>query len=383
MKYLKTFLSLGCIISTVFVTSGCWNYREVEDLAVVSGMAIDKNDGKFYVTSEIIDVTGGKNSKISTRLITSEGITIFDALRKTIKKAGKRLYFSHAEIFIIGEEVAKEGLVPVMDWVSRDTEPRDALHILISKERTAKEILQHKPMTSDVLSFELRKMIKYEKSLAFTPDVQEWQFIVDLAAAGISATLPTVNLTTDDNSMIPEITGTGVFKQDRLVGYLNGEETKTMLFIKNKIKGGLLSKKEYKDNSETNVALEIFKNKTKLKPRFANGKITMEISTDTDASIGENGGRENYIDEPARTKLKTDFEAMLENNIKNLVKKTQEQYDSDIFGFGKAVKLGMPDLWKQIEYRWDQLYKDVEVEVHSTINIKNSAFTTKPIRVGD
>jgi spore germination protein KC len=367
----------------VFITSGCWNYREVEDLAVVSGMAFDKNDDKFFVTSEIINVTGGRDSKISTKLITSEGITIFDALRKTIKTAGKRLYFSHAEVIIIGTEVAKEGVIPVMDWVRRDAEPRDTLHFLVSKEKSAKEILQHQPITSDVLSFELNDMLKSEKSLSYAIDTAEWQFIKDLAAMGVSATLPTVDLTMDDNKLVPEITGTGVFKQDRLVGFFNGEETKTMLFIKDKIKGGLLDKKEYKDNSETSVALEIFKNKTKLKPHFANGKTTIEINTNTDVAIGENGGRDNCIDEPARTKLKTDFEAMLEINIKNLVKKAQEQYDTDIFGFGKLIKLNMPDLWKQIESDWDKLYKSVDVDVHSTINIKNSASKSKPIKVGD
>ncbi len=383
MKFLKTFLSAVCILSMAFISSGCWNYREVESLAVVSGMAFDKNGGKYSVTFEIINVTGGRDSKTNTKLVTSEGVTIFDAVRKTIKTAGKKLYFSHAEVIIISSEVAKAGVIPVMDWVLRDTEPRNTIHILISKERSAKEILKRQPITADILSFELNEMIKSEKSLAYAIDTEEWQFVEDLAETGISATLPTVDLTMDDNKLTPEITGTGIFKEDRLVGLLDGEETKTMLFIKDKIKGGLLVKKEYGNNSVTGVALDIYKNKTKLKPRFSNGKFTIEINTSTDVSLNENGGRENYIDEPARTKLKTDFEAMLENNIKNLVKKTQEQYGCDIFGFGKLVKLNMPDLWKQTEHHWNELYKNVEVDVHSTINIKDSAFQRKPIKTGD
>lgn len=363
--------------------SGCWNYREVEQLAIVSGMAFDKNGDNYSITSEIVEVSGGRESKTKTSLITSEGVTIFDALRKAIKKAGKRLYFSHAEIIILSREVAEEGIVPVLDWVSRDAEPRYMLHFLISKEKTAKDILKQKPMTMDVLSFELNDMLNSQKSLSYAEDIEEWQFINDLTEMGVSATLPTVNITTDSDKLTPEIMGTGVFKQDKLVGFLDGEETKTMLFVKDKIKGGLLVKKEYKGSSVTNISLEIHNNKTHVKPHFANGKITMEINTNTDVVLAENGGRENYIEEPARTKLKMDFEAMLQNDIKDLVKKMQVQYDSDIFGFGKAVKLSMPELWKRIEPNWEQIYKNIEVKVHSTINIKNSGLLSKSIKAGD
>jgi spore germination protein KC len=367
---------------TVLCT-GCWNYREVEKLAIASGLAIDKIDDEYLVTIEIVDIKGGRDSKISTRLVSTEGSTIFDAVRKSIKTAGKRLYFGHAEVVIVSTEIAEEGMIPVMDWIGRDAELRNTLHFLISKEKSAKEILEQQPMTSDVLSFQLNDMLLSQKNLSYAQHIEEWQFVNDLGAMGISSTLPTIDLTTDSDKLIPEITGTAVFKEDKLIGFLNGEETKTMLFIKDKIKGGLLVNKEYDNDSATNISLEIFKNKTKQTLNYANGKITIVIDTNTDVTLGENGGVENYIEEPGQTKLKNDFEEMLESNIKSLVKKTQEQYDSDIFGFGKTVKLSMPDLWKQIEPKWSQIYKDVKTEVHSTINIKNSAFQSKPVKAGD
>lgn len=383
MKHIKVLLLLICLLSMTALISGCWNYREVENLAIVSGLAIDKKDDGYLVTTEIIDIKGVKESKISTKLLSVEGPSIFDAVRNTIKIAGKRLYFSHAKVVVINRKIAEEGLIPVMDWLGRDNEPRYTLYLLISKENSAEEILSQYTITSEVPSFELNEMLKAERSLSNTLEIEEWEFINDLAATGISATLPTVDLTEYNGKLTPEITGTGVFKKDKLVGFLDAEETKTMMFIKDKIKGGLLTRKEYEDSTPTNISLEIYKNKTKLKPHYANGKITMEINTSTDVSIGEIGGEENYIDEAGRIKMKENFEASLENSIKTLVKKVQEEYGSDIFGFGKTVKLDMPDVWKQIEPQWEQLYKDVHVEVHSTMNIMNSAFQSKPIKVGD
>lgn len=383
MRYIRKFLLLGCIVLIITLLSGCWNYREVEDLAIVSGFAVDKKDDHYLVTTEIISIGSGKDSKITTKLLSMEGTSIFDAFRNAIKIAGRRLYSSQAEIIIVSKEIAEEGIIPVLDFIGRDTEPRSTLHILVSKEKSAKEILEQQPVTSDILSFELNDMLMSEKSLSNALDIEEWQFANDLAGMGISATLPMIDLNKDNNKPLPEITGTGVFKEDKLVGFLDGEETKTLMFIKNKIKGGLLTNKEYQDGSPTNVALEIFSNKTKLKPKYVDGTITMEITTSTDVAIGENGGKDNYIDEAGREKVKKDFEAMLENNIKSLVKKVQEQYDSDIFGFGKTIKMNMPGLWKKIEPKWEQVYKNLDVEVHSTINIKNSAYMSRPIKVGD
>lgn len=383
MKNLRMYLLILILIFNMFSLSGCWNYREIEDLAIVSGLAFDKQGDNYIVTTEIVDIKGGKNSKISTILISSEGTTIFDAVRKSIRKSGKRLYHSHAEIVIISTQLAKEGIIPILDWINRDAEQRYTLHFLVSKEKSAKEILEQHPMTSDILSFELNNMLKSQKNLSSALDIEQWQFLNDFAAMGISATLPTINITIDSDKLTPEITGTALFKEDKLVGFLDGDDTKTLMFIKNKIKDGLLVNKEYKDNSETRISLEIFKNTTKIKPSYLNGKFTFEININTNVAIDEIGGRVNYAEEPELTKLKKDFEATLENSIKTLVKKVQEQYDIDVFGFGKAVKLDMPGVWKKVESQWNDIFKNIDVEVHSTINIKNSALQQKPVKVGD
>lgn len=383
MKHIKKSMVILCLLPIMAFLSGCWNYREIEKFAIVSGIAIDKKEYKYLVTTETLEMKGGKDTKISTKLLSSEGISVFDAVRNSIKLSGKKLYFSHAKVLIVSKDIAQEGLIPVIDWVNRDAEPRYTMNILVSKEKTAKEILVKQDETTDILSFNLNDMLAAEKSLAHAPKVEVWNFINDISGKGISAILPTVHMTIDGDKMIPEIEGTGVFKGNKLVVYLDGKETEALLFIKNKISGGLLTQKEFLNNSSANVSLEILKNETKLKPRYSDGKIAMEIATRTDVTIGENGGTADFIDEEGRKKIKIDFENNLEAQIKNLVKKVQKDYDSDIFGFGKTVNINNPDLWKKIEPEWEQIFRRVDVEVHSTINIKNSAYASKPIKTGD
>lgn len=380
MKFKKALL-VSLIINCFFL-SGCWNYREIEQFSIVSGLAIDKSESKYILTAEIIESTGGRNAKTSTKLISSEGLTIFDAIRNMIRYPGKKLYFSHAKVVIVSSETAKEGMIPVLDFINRDIEPRYTMKILISKNIEAKKILEA-GSTSEIFSYTLNDMIDAQKNLSSAPKVEVWEFINDLCRFGISATLPTVTLDTMNNKATPKVEGTAVFKGDKLIGYLNGKETKAFLFIKNEIKGGLLTKKVNIENNSANISLEIFSNKTKIKPKIENGKFLIDISTDTDVSIGEISGEIDFSKEEERKKIKSYFEEDLENQIKDLIKKVQTEYGSDIFGFGSAIKIKMPSFWKQIEPKWNELFKTIDVNIKSNINIKNTAYTSKPIKAGD
>jgi spore germination protein KC len=46
-----------CIFLCVFLLCGCWNYRDLEDLNIMMGAAIDKNqeNGEYKLTIEIIN----------------------------------------------------------------------------------------------------------------------------------------------------------------------------------------------------------------------------------------------------------------------------------------------------------------------------------------
>ena len=54
MKKMSLYIAL--IISIIFLT-GCWDYSEIEDLAIASGMAIDIDEDGFYIINvEIVDI---------------------------------------------------------------------------------------------------------------------------------------------------------------------------------------------------------------------------------------------------------------------------------------------------------------------------------------
>lgn len=385
MKAKKLVLLLTEIFLILASTTGCWNYREVDNLAIVAGVAIDKGKNNNYlITVEIVNIeSGGKEAKTTSKKLEMEGETIFDGARNTIKISGKRLYFSHIKIVIISKEIAKEGLVPVLDWFNRDAELRHSIHILVSKEKTATELLSQQSITNEIRSFEIEDMIMAQNSVAKAPNIIISKLIDSLSGEGISATLPAVGITMNQGEKTSELSGTAVFKKDKFVGLLDEKETKDFLFITDNVKKGLIIEKELEENKKANITFEIFKSKTKVKPVYKNGEFTMDILIRPQVAIAEQGTTKDYIDKKGMKQIKTNAEKKMETDIEKLVKKVQEKYGADIFGFGRMIFHDKKKLWKGVKENWDEEFKNVNVKVKVELDIKNSALSRKPIKVGD
>lgn len=384
MKNKLKIIIVFLLIINMNLFTGCWDYREVDHLAIVSGIAVDKStDGKNYLVSfEVIKIaSGGKDSKTTTELIKCEGKTIFEAARNAIMSTGKKLYFSHAKALIISSEVAKEGTANAIDFFNRHVETRRDIGVYISKENNAYDILEQKNPLSEILSLSLDEMQSSEVALAKSPTVVLWNFISDLSSEGISAVLPTISINAQSGKPAPQINGTAIFKKDKLVGFLEGDETNTLLYIQKKAHKGIVV--IIKDAENSKVSMEIMNNNIEIKPKVTNGKVLMNISIKMEVAIGENGSSVVLEKENNRIMLEQNVTDQLRSNIVNLVKKVQNDYDSDIFGFGETIRKELPNEWRKMSKDWDNLFKQVDVEVEAEVKIKNTGLSSKPIKVGD
>lgn len=385
MKILRLFLVLLLITSNIVTCIGCWNYREIEKLAVVAGIAIDRSEdeGKYELTVEFVEIKGGKDAITGSKVVTAEGNTMFDTIRNMIAFTGKRLYWSHTQLIIIGEEVAKDGILKAIDWFNRDSETRSDIDLVISKGSKAKDVFMGEKKTEEVLSYQLSEMLKSEKSLPKAPKVEIWEFINDLESEGVSAFVPAIEMRRSDSAVAPRIYGAAVFKRDQLIGFTTGEETEFILFAKNDIKGGVLAHNQKEKEEVIPVSLEIFKNRTKIKPVMVDGKVQIHMDINTVTAIGEIQGTWDYIEEEGRLKLEKDASQMLSRRIEDVIHQVQEEYDSDVFGFGAKIREEMPEVWNRLKPNWDEQFKTLKVTVDAKVKVKNSAMLSKPLEMGD
>src|SRR5512138_1425561 len=183
MKTVRRILILLLTVNMIFL-SGCWNYRELDNMLMVAGMALDtgKEGFKYHATFELLDLSQGKTG---SKLLETEGDSLFECARNAIGKTKKKLFFSHCKLVVISNQLASEGVAPLFDFLMRDSEPRINLDIIVSKENTAGDILQQKPVTDQLVSIEISDQLKQNTaSLGEAPNVKLYQANNMLADSG-------------------------------------------------------------------------------------------------------------------------------------------------------------------------------------------------------
>lgn len=130
--------------------TGCFEKREVEDLAYVIAIGLDKGTSENSVNISFqlavpIKIAGeGSNGsgKESTSLITLETNSISNAVSRADTMISKEITLSHNKIIVLSEELAKENINYYLSALVTNREIRPKTSIIVHKG-TAKEFLSN------------------------------------------------------------------------------------------------------------------------------------------------------------------------------------------------------------------------------------------------
>ena len=381
---MNRYILIIIILIFCILLTGCWNYREVDSIYIIAGIAIDKvpDKNQYNVTVEFINILENKTEKnVESILLEARGDSIFDAITKMTRISAKRPYWGHATTVIISEEVALEGIIPFLDFIARNEEGRLATNVYISKEKSAKSVLEMKSFSTDIRSYELEIMVNESKHLLKVPALKTYQVINAIAVPKAHIILPAVVTFSNNGEDTNLLSGGAVFSMGKLVGFLEEDDVIPFLFIKDEVNSGILNVKVKEKNPDDTIILEIFKSNTKIKPIYGAETISFDIRIKIDVSIAELTTMTNYISLEGREKLKILAEESLKGQIENHIKDVQKKFGFDIFGFGNIIRQRNPKLWKTIEKDWDSIFMDLNFNIVCDINIKNGGHFLEPLKV--
>ncbi|MBC8061040.1 MAG: Ger(x)C family spore germination protein [Clostridiaceae bacterium] len=386
MRVLKKLVALLLIIVNICSLSGCWSYREIDQLGIAAGMAIDFDDvtSKYIVTIEMLHTEASSEIKGPTsKFYTSNADSIFDAARLLIIKTGKRIFWSHSVIIIVSEYVARTGMVPVLDWVNRDSEPRSDMNLIITKSCSAKQMLMTKSEPTEISSFHLNNIMKSQPLISKMVPATVWEFANGISNELLEPTAPVAEFDKTERKTEQIIYGTAIFKGDKAVGFINGDESFYLLMIKDKLKEGIIVIPKAA-GTNTTTSLEVFHNKTTLTPIYTNGNITMKIRVKTLVAIDEVSGSDDLVvDEVSRNKLIKQTEEIVTQQLLSLIKKMEQDYNADVFGFLSTIKIKSPSIWRRLAKRKDEVFQNITPEINVEIIVKGSGTNSKPIKISN
>ena len=178
MRRILLLLLSGSILISLF---GCYDYREVNDTAMVAGISIDQGEDTIYaVAVEVIQPSDSEKSSPKAKVLKETGNSVEYCLKKLVNAATKDLQFSHCKLILFSEKIAEQGISDLVDYFLRDTEYRADLLLAVVSGNDASEMLSSGEKESRISSYDYASVI--ENSYAETgsvPPTKLYQFPMD------------------------------------------------------------------------------------------------------------------------------------------------------------------------------------------------------------
>jgi len=385
-KFRILIINLILCFCMLFFMSGCLGGREVNDLEIVIGMGVDKGEsaGEILLTAQVVNEAeagrssakgGGEEGTEAYWNVTSTGKSIFEAVRQITHKTGNRLFVSHNQAVIFGNDIAKEGLHKYIDFFLRAHEMRPNALILVAEGR-ASDIMDAKPITEKFPALNISKLIK---TYGFTSHFYKVN-MRDFAACMMSATkapiAPLVTVVEEQDEKDVFISGMAVFKEGKMIGKLNEDEVRGLLWVLGEVKSGVLT--VISPDQQGNVILEILRAKSKVTPELKDGQIIMHIKIKQESSLSEQTTSENMATNEGFEVLQKAAEEAIRHEILAAFEKSKE-LNADIFGFGEMLYKKYIHEWKEIEPKWDDIYPTIQLDIEAEAKILKTDLLKKPV----
>lgn len=380
----------GLLILSLFL-SGCWDRRELNELAITMAIGIDKVEDEYQVTTQVIvpselSMKGGLGRSPVT-LFQAKGDTVYEAIRKLTRDSPRKIYPGHLRMLVIGEELAKEGIADSLELMFRDRELRYDFYIAIAKDMTAAEILN---VTTTIEAIPANKMINAletsEKAFASTSGVTLDDLVADLVSDGKEAVLTGIFVTGDQEigpskQNVESITPSArirydnfaVFKKDKLVGWLTERESRGYNDITNKVKTTVNTISCPKEGKAT---IEVIKFNSDVKGKINKGKAEVDVNIKVKGNVGEVECEIDLTKPETIDQLEKIYEKDLKEIISDTINTVQNKYETDIFGFGEAIHRSNPKEWNKMKENWDEEFSNLTVNVKVVMELQHTGTIT-------
>lgn len=390
--YFKRFnliLLLITMFASTFYLSGCMDKNEIESLGFVVALGLDLGNNNEVIVSLQILKSGDKSQSEKditvgrAKVYICTGNTIYDAIYNLSKQLSMPIKFSNEKCIIIGRKFAETGIQPIIDFTLRFNDTRPTTPILVTNGRAA-DILQMEPPENPISAFTINDLIKRQRYLALVPITTNLEFANNMKSESGISTCGVINIA-KENEQKPNnsfmLSGSAVFRKDKLIGYMNAEETRGMQWIKGKVKLGSIV---IKAKDENKISLHIIKASSSIQPSIVDKQVYIRVNIKEQSNIheilehiSENmsfNNNPNILDWLSKEQDKTIYD-----EVNLAINTAQNRLSADIFDFANVLYREYPHEWNNIKGDWNKLFSHLNIEIDVSSEIKQTGILSNPI----
>ncbi|TRZ39859.1 Ger(x)C family spore germination protein [Niallia circulans] len=377
------------LIVIVSLLSGCWDRKELRNVSVVTGMAVDVGDHQKYKLTVETTAASEVNPRSAegyapANVQALEGNTIAELTHKFNIISEQSLILSHMRVLVISEEVAEKGMMEFMDFMDRNREIRDDFDIVIARDSKAASVLKTNNMYKKSASLKiftqlvsmyndwggvpklrLNDFIRIYKSDGQTPVLVALKVKGDPKKGGNIENMKTV---TPENKV--DVDSLAIIKGGKLVGYISIYDVRNMLFVQNNLKSTIITAKC--GNGAKSMGYRVTASKTNVIATEEDGVPSFTINVKTEGNLQNNECLTNMSKIYAFKGYEDIINKKMERAILDTVNRTREQYNADIFGLGERLKDQDYKQFKKYRDNWDEGFSKAKINIRFNTEIKQA-----------
>ena len=333
------------LIFLTFICTGCYNYKELNELGIVSAMGFSKDGDLYNLDIQLLNVLDSEKSgfnKSPITVISGQGETIFEAARSMNRKTSKVFFLADVDYVFLDQSVLNDGLDEIMDFLIRDTRLSLNFLVVTSTENKSLDIL------SSISHFDTNSannlydaIMNSETRYGGINSLHVRELINNYYAKGKYTIFPNVYIKdtrkSSENDSLEDSKSESyvevknmVFFKDKEAIELTDEETKGVNFLRNKIKNATLTI----ECDGGYFTIETLESKMKLKSKLNIDQLNVKGSVG--AEIVYYGCKDNLDNVGVLKSISKKAEKEIESYITKAFNKSKK-YNYDFLGLGNYI----------------------------------------------
>ncbi len=397
IKCLEAFLCLFLLIS---VLTGCYDNREIEDLAYVIAIGIDEADGDnfnlIFQTAVPQAITGGGGE--GTDITSYKTDNFLSGLKKSGQYLSRNINLSHTKVIVVSEAIAKKGITPFVNGLQQGMQIRQDINIIVAAEGAKKYLESIQPKLSSNPSKYYELLFKSYESDFLIPQARLEEYMYraknkDVQPLAIYTAVDKTIVDTkkpegngeegkpatgkdeeekkggggpkkggDEEQEKMSLSGLAVFKSDKMVGRLAPKEASIFALMTgpNNINLEIVDPLDRRFKVLSNLKKE---KTSRTKVTFKNGKPIITINLNMDISVQSVQSQYDYDNHENAEILNKAYKEMLEREIQKLLSKATYEYKSDIFGYGILARKNFLSIDDWEKAKWTDVFSKTKYDL--------------------
>lgn len=378
---------LACLV--LVLPAGCWDRREINDIAFVLGSAFDLEDEGYRASIQIVLPSqlgqsggssgggGGTSGSKSYMLMSQVDKTIRMANFEEQLSVSRSLYFAHRRVILIGERAGREGLRPFVDLLGRIPQNR-LTSFMITTESAAHPYLRQDVDIEYFPSEVIRELaVNYMAKPTTVKDV-----ITRMLDEGIDVSMPAVRFVDMENDVqsskkIVKMDGLALYRDFKLVRIVYDKEAACLMMAMNTAKQPEFAIDAPEGDGK--IIFRIVNLSTQVKP-VVHGRddIRFKLTITGRATIAENTSTYTISKTDAAQVTESKLNASIREEVMTALQGAQRD-KTDPVGFGRTLSHEQPAVWEALGDRWGDLYPRCKIDVNVRIRLGNTGTLVEPL----